>query len=116
MINGRLERESTKDCNVSKILKLAKRSHENYLVRSSEKDLDEAILYYLKAIKIDPSISEVYYKLAGLLWERGEIDIDSAMEQCDKAISLDPKCYKRQIISGIFSKSGRELSGSRSSI
>lgn len=106
MLNERLKDLQTlvSEPDVYKILKLAQQSHENYLVRSTENDLDTAVLYYLEVIKIDPSISEVYYKLASLLWEKGQIDISSAIEQCEKAVELDPNSSMARLYLGYFLK------------
>ena len=88
----------------NQILKLANQAHEKYLIRSCNKDLENAIDYYIKVIKIDPSISEAYYRLASLLWEKGEIDINAALEQCSKAIKLDPDSSAARLYLGYFLK------------
>ncbi len=92
------------EINIENILKLAKESHENYLVRATDKDLEKAIDYYIEAINIDPSVSEAYYKLAGLLWEKGQIDIDSALAQCEKAIELEPNSCTGRLYYAYFLK------------
>lgn len=106
MIKGRLKDLSAavSKINVNEILNLAKRYHENYLIRSSEKDLDNAILYYLEVIKIEPSMSEAYCKLASLMLEKGDIDIDSALEECSKAKKLDLNSSAASLYSGYFLK------------
>ena len=73
---------------INQILELAQKSHEKYLIRANKKDRDKALIYYLEAIKINPAIAEVYYKIASLLWEKGEIDLHSAIKQCKKAVEL----------------------------
>ena len=110
MIKGRLQDQElfVSELDVNHILKLAKQSHENYLIKSREKDLEQAIDYYLEAIQMDPSVSEAYCKLASLLWDRGRIDINSALEQCEKAIKLDPNSSTARLYLGYFLKaSGR---------
>ncbi|MFH0703096.1 MAG: tetratricopeptide repeat protein [bacterium] len=110
MIKGRLkDQQILTEINVSDVLKLAKQSHENYLIRDSKKDLESAIDYYLEAIKIDPSISEAYYKLASLLWEKGQIDINYALEQCEKAIKLDPDSSTARLYLGYFLRAAGRL-------
>ena len=42
-------------------------------------------------IKINPNLSSAYYRLAFLLYNKGEIAILSAIEQCEKAVELDEK-------------------------
>jgi len=89
---------------INQILDLAQKSHENYLIRSNQNDLDNALVYYLEAIKINPSIPHVYYKLASLLWEKGDIDISSAIQKCRKAIELDSKSSNARLYLGYFLK------------
>lgn len=89
---------------INHILDLAQKSHESYLIRSNQNDLDKALVYYLEAIKINPSIPHVYYKLASLLWEKGDIDINSAIQKCKKAIELDPKSSNARLYLGYFLK------------
>lgn len=106
MIKGRLTEPQSfcLETNVTDVLRLAKQSYENYLIRSSEQDLESAVDYYIEAISIDPSISEAYYRLASLLWEKGRIDINSALMQCQKAISLDPNSSIARLYLGYFLK------------
>jgi tetratricopeptide (TPR) repeat protein len=89
---------------INQILDLAQKSHENYLIRANKNDLDRALLYYLEAMKINPSIPQVYYKLASLLWEKGDIDLRSAIEKCQKAVELDPKSPNAYLYLGYFLK------------
>jgi len=89
---------------VDQILKMAKQAHENYILRSCETDLENAIDYYIKVMKMDPSISESYYKLASLLWEKGVIDINAALAQCQNAINMDPKSSTARLYMGYFLK------------
>ncbi|MFA6990272.1 MAG: tetratricopeptide repeat protein [Candidatus Gastranaerophilaceae bacterium] len=91
-------------CKVDQILKLAKESHEKYLLKSNLIDLENAIDYYVRAMKLDASLAEPHYKLACLLWEKGQIDIDAAIEQCKNAIKLDPKSQNASIYLGYFFK------------
>lgn len=83
-------------------LELARKSHEQYLVRSSSQDLTSAIDYYIQTIKIDPNLPETYYRLATLLWQDGQISLDSAIEQCKMASELDPRSFNAHIYSGYF--------------
>lgn len=89
---------------LEQLLKLAKNSHEKYLLRANRKDLDKALLYYLEVIKINPAIAEVYYKIASLLWEKGDIDMYSAIKQCKKAVELAPNNPIARMYLGYFLK------------
>jgi len=89
---------------LNQILDLAQKSHENYLIRANKNDLDKALIYYLEAIKLNPDISHVHYKLASLLWEKGDIDLTSAIQKCRKAIELDPKSANARLYLGYFLK------------
>ena len=87
---------------VSRLLELARRSHEKYLIRNNNADLSNAVDYYIRAIKQNPSIPETYYRLASLLWENGQISLESAIEQCKTAINIDPKNPNAHIYTGYF--------------
>ena len=89
---------------VSQVLKLARQSYENYLIRSCKKDLDSAVIYYLEAIKLDPSVSEAYCKLASLQLENGQIDVNCALEECRKAMKIDPNSSLARLYAGHFLK------------
>ncbi len=89
---------------VDHILYLAQKSHENYLISSDKTDLDTALVYYQEAIKLNPSISDVYYKLASLLWEKGDIDLNIAIKNCKKAIELDSRSANARLYLGYFLK------------
>ena len=54
--------------NTRKLLNLAKKAHAEYLLKSQEKDLNNAIDYYGRALRVSPHLSEPYYKLAYLLY------------------------------------------------
>lgn len=95
-----LENSVTKE----NILRLAQKSHENYLLRSQQVDLENAIDFYIRVMKMDPNISEPYYKLASLLWEKGQIDIDAALRQCKRGIRKEPKSQKARLYYGYFLK------------
>lgn len=94
---------------INHILDLAQKSHENYLIRSNKNDLDEALKYYLEVMKLNPSIPQVYYKLASLLWEKGDIDLSSAVQNCKKAVELDPKSSNARLYLGYFLKASGNL-------
>lgn len=83
-------------------LEKAREAHERYLIRLQNQDLQLAIEYYVDAIKLDPSMPETYYRLASLMWENGQIGLQTAIEQCKTAISLAPKNINAHIYTGYF--------------
>ena len=85
-------------------LELARKAHERYLLRLSHKDLNEALDYYIQTIKTSPEVPETYYRLASLLFEDGQIGLETAIEQCKTAIELDPKNYNAHLYTGYFLK------------
>lgn len=80
----------------------ARRFHERYLIKGHRTDLDSAVDSYIDAIKFNPNIAEAYYRLATLLWDKGEINLSSAIEQCKSAISLSPYNSNARIYTGYF--------------
>lgn len=90
-------------------LEMAREAHERYLIRQQNQDLQLAIEYYIDAIKLDPSMPEAYYRLATLMWENGQIGLQTAIEQCKTAISLSPKNINAHIYTGYFLKMANEF-------
>ena len=89
-------------------LEKARAAHERYLIKFQEQDLEIAVENYITAIKLNPSIPEAYYRLASLMWETGQIGIQSAIEQCKTAISLAPKNVNAYIYTGYFFKKAKD--------
>ena len=85
-----------------KLLQLAKQSHEQYLLKQQQIDLENAIDYYIRAMKLTPHMSEPYYKLAILLYNKKQISLEQALNQCKKAVMLDPDCPKAKLYYGYF--------------
>ena len=85
-------------------LERARSAHEKYLVCSQNTDLQEAIENYIDTVKYDPTIAEAYYRLATLMWEQGQISLETAIEQCKTAISLAPKNINAHMYTGFFMK------------
>ena len=90
--------------NAIRILEKARIYHEKYLLRSKNSDLESAVNYYIQAIKQNPKIPETYYRLACLLYENGQISLDSAIEQCKMAIDIDPNNKNAHLYKGYFLK------------
>lgn len=87
-----------------KTLEKARIHHEKYLLRSNKSDLESAVTYYIQAIKQDPKIPETYYRLASLMFENGEISLDSAIEQCKVAVEIAPENKNAHLYTGYFLK------------
>ena len=83
-------------------LEKARIAHEKYLMGQRNNDLQEAIEHYVDAVKNDPTIPETYYRLATLMWEQGQISVDTAIEQCQTAISLSPRNRDAHLYTGYF--------------
>jgi tetratricopeptide (TPR) repeat protein len=83
-------------------LEKARIAHEKYLMGQRNNDLQEAIEHYVDAVKYDPTIPETYYRLATLMWEQGQISVDTAIEQCQTAISLSPRNRDAYLYTGYF--------------
>ena len=78
--------------------------HEKYLLRNNTSDMESAVNYYIQAIKLNPQIPETYYRLACLMFENGQISLDSAIEQCKMAIDIAPENPNAHLYTGYFLK------------
>ena len=83
-------------------LDMARISHQKYIVKQQKEDLEKAIEYYIEAIRNNSSVAEPYYRLASLLYKKGQITIESAIEQCKTAASLEPDNTNAHIYAGYF--------------
>ena len=83
-------------------LEKARLAHEKYLIGQRNNDLQEAMEHYVDAVKYDPTIPETYYRLATLMWEQGQISVNTAIEQCKTAISLSPNNKDARLYTGYF--------------
>lgn len=90
-------------------LEKARIAHEKYLIRQQNSDLQEAIENYIDAVKLDPMMPESYYRLATLMWEQGQISIDTAIEQCKTAITLAPDNVNAHLYTGFFMKMAQDF-------
>ena len=91
-----------KNLKAKKYLEQARIYHERYLIRKDNADLQDAIDYYIDAVKYDPTIPETYYRLASLMWEQGQISINAAIDQCKTAVSLAPNNMNAHMYAGFF--------------
>ena len=96
--------DSEKSKKAQEALEKARIAHEKYLIRQNNNDLQEAITNYIDAVKFDPSIPESYYRLAALMWEQGQISVNTAIDQCKTAVSLAPKNMNAHLYTGFFMK------------
>ena len=90
-------------------LEMAREAHEKYLIGMQNKDLQDAIEYYIDAVKYDPSMPESYYRLATLMWEQGQISTETAIEQCKTAVSLAPHNINAHLYTGFFMKLAQDF-------
>ena len=90
-------------------LEKARAAHEKYLICQQSHDLEEAMEFYIDAVKYDPGIAEAYYRLATLMWEQGQISIETAIEQCKTAISLSPKNINAHMYTGFFMRLAQDF-------
>ena len=103
---------NTSENNVKKAkisLEKARLAHERYLIRQNNRDLNEAIEHYIDAVKYDPTLPESYYRLASLMFEQGQIGIETAIEQCKTAVSLAPKNMNAHMYTGFFMKLAQDF-------
>ncbi|MBP3924546.1 tetratricopeptide repeat protein [bacterium] len=95
--------------NVREVLEKARLAHERYLIRQHDTDLQDAITNYIDAVKMDPTLPEAYYRLAALMWEQGQISLETAIEQCKTAVSLAPANTDAHLYTGFFMKMAEDF-------
>ncbi len=88
--------------NAQNTLDKAVAAHQRYLLKSANEDLSEAINCYIETIKENPKETSAYYRLATLLHKDGQIGVQSAIEQCSKAVSLNPNDANAHMYLGYF--------------
>ena len=91
-----------KDEQAEKALSNARTAHQKYLINQQVEDIDRAILHYVDAIKYNSNLAEAYYRVASLMWEKGQISLEGAIEQCKTAITLEPENINARIYMGYF--------------
>lgn len=90
-------------------LEKAREAHERYLIRLQNSDLQEAIENYIDAVKLNPMQAESYYRLASLMWEQGQISLETAIEQCKTACSIAPDNMNAHLYTGFFMKMAQDF-------
>ncbi len=83
-------------------LELATKCHQDFILKSSNEDLINAINYYIDAIKENPLTTSAYYRLAVLMYENKQIGLDGAIEQCQRAVEIDEKNADARMYLGYF--------------
>lgn len=83
-------------------LDMARIAHQKYIVKQQNTDLENAIGYYIEAIRSNSAVAEPYYRLASLMYEKGQISLDTAIEQCKTATTLEPDNMNAHIYAGYF--------------
>lgn len=94
--------EKTRSEDAVSALDKARIAHQKYIIKQQGEDLENAISYYIDAIRNDGSVAEPYYRLASLMYEKGQISLDTAIEQCRTAITLEPTNVNAHIYAGYF--------------
>lgn len=86
----------------SNVIEKARTAHQSYIIKQQTRDLENAIEYYIEAIRMDSRVSEPYYRLASLMYEKGQISVETAIDQCKTAITLEPDNANAHIYMGYF--------------
>lgn len=102
LIQPIISNTSEKSLKAKESLEQARIYHERYLIRKDNSDLQDAITNYIDAVKYDPTLPETYYRLATLMWEQGQISINTAIDQCKTAVSLAPDNMNAHMYTGYF--------------
>ena len=92
-------------------LEKARNYHEKYLLGQHNSDLQEAISNYISAVKYNPMLPETYYRLASLMWEQGQIGLETAIEQCKVAVSIAPDDMNAHLYAGFFMRMAQDYAG-----
>ncbi|HEY9688252.1 MAG TPA: tetratricopeptide repeat protein [Coleofasciculaceae cyanobacterium] len=84
------------------LLKLGNRHYNNYQARGLKRDLETAIDHYRNAMEMDPTLPEVYVKLASTLWEKGAIPLEVAIDYCESGLQFNPDYSDGHLFLGYF--------------
>ena len=95
-------KDDTTMTNSEKTLELAAEAHQRYHLKATNEDLTTAINCYIETIKEDPDQTSAYYRLATLLHKNGQIGVESAIEQCKKAVKINPNDANAHMYLGYF--------------
>ncbi len=81
---------------------MAVEAHQRYLLKDTKEDLTTAINCYIETLRENPDQAGAYYHLATLLHNNGQIGVDSAIEQCKKAVKINPNDANAHMYLGYF--------------
>ena len=102
MTQTTLEKVDNKEKLPQTKLEIATKYHQDFLLKASGEDLVNAINYYIEAIKETPMEASAYYRLALLMYENKQIGINTAIEQCRRAVEIDKKNPDARMYLGYF--------------
>ncbi len=97
-----LSPDSKPELSAKYYLTLGNRHYNAYLTRLQKKELTLAVEYYRQALELDSTQPDAYVKLAVALMDQGEILVESAIDYCQMALSLDPKHSEANLFMGYF--------------
>jgi tetratricopeptide (TPR) repeat protein len=83
-------------------LKTANQFEQRFQLRGNASDRDVAVAHYRRATSLNPKLAEPYHRLATILWEQGDITLDTAMEYCHTALTLAPNDPQAVWVYGLF--------------
>lgn len=83
-------------------LEKAQNAHKRYMINAYPGDLEEAIEHYITAVKLNPNVAKSYYRLACLLYEDGQISLETAASQCLVAVNMEPDNINAKLYYGHF--------------
>lgn len=99
--------------NAQNTLSTATAAHQRYLLKATNEDLTTAINGYIETIKENPQQSSAYYHLATLLHKNGQIGVESAIEQCRRAVEIKPNDANAHMYLGYFLSLNQEFEAAK---
>ena len=103
MLNNHTYKNTTKrEDEAQQNLEKAQDAHKRYMMNACPGDLEEAIEYYITSVKLNPNVAKSYYRLACLLYEDGQISLETAASQCLVAVNMEPDNINAKLYYGHF--------------
>ena len=102
MLNNHTYNSINKENEARKNLEKAQNAHKRYMINAYPSDLEEAIEYYITAVKLNPKVAKSNYRLACLLYEDGQISLETAASQCLVAVNMEPNNINAKLYYGHF--------------
>ncbi|MCE3235268.1 MAG: hypothetical protein K0Q50_1448 [Vampirovibrio sp.] len=103
------ELSSSKQISAEHFLNQGNKHYNNYLARGQKRDLDLALTHYQEAFDLNPAVPQAHVKLACVLWDKGAIALDTAIEYCDTALRLDAAYSEAYLFKGYFLRRAGQL-------